>query len=138
MSIRFTNELGNVVTIGVEVLPDCQLVARMEGPRSAVDWTMTMEEARKLHGCLSRVLSLPALRRFSQYDAAILAAVAARASGQHTYVVRNILASELSRTDITTAQVRRRLLVLEEQGKVKSRKWGPGSSIEWMINADQP
>ncbi len=70
-------------------------------------------------------------------DEQILAAVAKRSDSQHTYVVRNILASELARRDITTAQVRRRLIALERQGKVKSRRWGPGTSIEWMINADQ-
>ncbi|WP_066725270.1 hypothetical protein [Sphingomonas pituitosa] len=71
-------------------------------------------------------------------DEQILAAVAQRPCSQHTYVVRNILATELGRMEITTAQVRRRLTALEKQGKVKSRRWGPGSSIEWTINADQP
>lgn len=67
-------------------------------------------------------------------DEQILRAVAARPSGMHTYVIRNILASEHGfGRSLKTAFVRRRLCRLEAQGKVASKRWGPGCSIEWSV-----
>lgn len=67
-------------------------------------------------------------------DAQILQAMAARPGGIYTYVIRNILASEhgFGRA-LQTAAVRRRLIRLEDAGKVASKRWGPGCSIEWSI-----
>lgn len=67
-------------------------------------------------------------------DEAILAAMAVRPSGIHTYVIRNILASEhgFGRA-LKTDAVRRKLIRMEAAGKVTSKRWGPGSSIEWTI-----
>lgn len=67
-------------------------------------------------------------------DEQILAAMAARPSGIHTYVIRNILASELSLgRGLKTDVVRRRLNRLEQAGKVSSKRWGAGCSIEWLL-----
>ena len=67
-------------------------------------------------------------------DELILAAMAARPSGIHTYVLRNILAREhgFGRT-LKTDLVRRRLIRLEAKGRVTSKRWGPGCSIEWSL-----
>lgn len=67
-------------------------------------------------------------------DAQILQAMAARPGGIYTYVIRNILASEhgFGRA-LQTSTVRRRLMKLEDAGKVTSKRWGPGCSIEWTI-----
>lgn len=66
-------------------------------------------------------------------DDQILSAMAARPSGIHTYVIRNILAGEHGFAGLKTAAVRRRLHALERAGKVASKSWGPGCSIEWSI-----
>lgn len=67
-------------------------------------------------------------------DDMILAAFEKRPHGQHTYVVRNILASEHGfGRSLTTATIRRRLIRLEAKGRVRSKRWGPGTSIEWFV-----
>lgn len=67
-------------------------------------------------------------------DDLILTAMAARPSGIHTYVIRNILAREHGLGGgLKTAAVRRQLIRMEAHGKVTSKRWGPGCSIEWSV-----
>ncbi|AOH83646.1 hypothetical protein AWL63_06320 [Sphingomonas panacis] len=68
-------------------------------------------------------------------DEQILAAMQHRPSGIFTYVIRNVLASELhvQRSAISVAKVRRRLHRLEAAGRVRSKNWGPGCAHEWII-----
>ena len=66
-------------------------------------------------------------------DDMILTAMAARPHGMHTYVVRNIIAQEYGQRELRTDAVRQRLISLEKTGKVTSKRWGPGCSIEWSL-----
>ncbi len=99
----------------------------------AQDWTLDRGRRDATAKALrDRAIALAGNLRLT--DEAILAAMAARPSGIHTYVIRNILASEHSfGRELETAAVRRRLIRMEAAGKVTSKRWGPGCSIEWTI-----
>lgn len=65
-------------------------------------------------------------------DAMILTVVGSRTLC-NSYWVRNVIASDYGMPSLTTPQIRRRLDKLEKQGKVSSRRWGPGCYVEWSI-----
>lgn len=94
-----------------------------------------VEYAAALHVCGLQQPELGAARPFVLSDEAILAAMSARPSGIHTYVIRNILASEhgFGRA-LKTDAVRRRLIRIEAAGRVTRKRWGPGCSIEWAVS----
>lgn len=74
----------------------------------------------------------PEYPAFAPTDAMILTVVGSR-ERCNSYWVRNVIAGDHHIPNLTTPQIRRRLDKLEKQGKVASRRWGPGCYVEWSI-----